>query len=434
MPADAREGSRLRRAGRLGTVLAGLQLAALLAAQRAFAAPSPSAPASPSGSPGPSSSPCNVLPLPGSDVYCAQGGGSGSLPGSGTVGSVTDPLGSLARACAQAAAWVVRNLSSVIDSTTQVDFTNTDFLTQYAVVFAASSVLTLVLWLLAVTKRAVRGVPLSQAFSEAIGFLWLTVIASAFTPLCLYTLVGATDGLTAAIAAGTKSGTSGYLSGFADTLEHGTIGGGPLILVLVSLVAVLAAVVLWIELWVRTAMLYVGALLGTAVYAGLVDKQLWKHVRRWAGLMAAIDLAKPVIVIILGLAQAVAGSAGASDDFSRVLAGLAILFLSIFASSAIYRFVPGFGDEMMQLRHARASAVSAGQAMINGPANLVKQGISTHGSRGSAETANASGGSGSGGGSVATGIAAHASRTPAAPPPPAAPPAQPPAQNPAKGG
>jgi hypothetical protein len=347
------------------------------------------------------------------------------------VGQVTDPLGSLAKACAQAAAWVVRNLSSVIDTTTQVDFTNADFLAQYAVVFAASTVLTLVLWLLAVTKRAVRGVPLSQAISEAIGFLWLTVIASAFTPLILYTTVGATDGLTAAIAAGTKSDTGTYLGGFADTLEHGSIGGGPLILVLVSLVAVLAAVVLWIELWIRTAMLYVGALLGTAVYAGLVDKQLWKHVRRWAGLMAAVDLAKPVIVIILGLASAVAGGAGASDDFARVLAGLAILFLSIFATTAIYRFVPGFGDEMAHLRNARANAVSAGSAMINGPANLVKQGISTHGSRGAGpETATASG-SGSGGGSVAPGIAAHASRTPA--PPAQSTPATP-AQNPAKGG
>lgn len=345
------------------------------------------------------------------------------------MGSVADPLGSLAKGCAQAAAWVVRKLSGAIDSTTQVDFTNASFLQQYAVVFAGSTVVTLVLWLLAVAKRAVRGATLTQAISEAIGFLWLTVIASAFTPLILYTLVSATDGVTAAIAAGTKSDTGTYLGGFADTLENGTLGGGPLILIIVSLVAVLAAALLWIELLMRAAMLYVGALLGTAVYAGLVDKQLWKHVRRWAGLMAAVDLAKPVIVIILGLAGAVATGAGASDDFARVLSGLAILFLSIFSSAAIYRFVPGFGDEMLHMRQARASAVSAGSAMINGPANLVKQGISTHGSRGGPE--GATGGSGgAGGGSAAAGIAAHASRSPA---PPATPPAAP-AQNPAKGG
>nr|WP_030259538.1 hypothetical protein [Streptomyces novaecaesareae] len=393
-------------------------------ASRAFAEPSPSPSASNN---------CDVLPLPGSDVYCASKPG-GSIPGGGTVSNVTDPLGSLAKSCAQAAAWVVRNLSGAIDGTTQVDFTNASFLQQYAVVFAVSTVITLVLWLLAVTKRAVRGAPLTSAFSEAIGFLWLTVVASAFTPLILYTVVSVTDGLTKAIAVGTKTDTGSYLGGFADTLEKGNVGGGPLILVLVSLVAVLAAAVLWIELLIRAAMLYVGALLGTAVYAGLVDKQLWKHVRRWAGVMLAVDLAKPIIVVILGLAGAVATGAGAGDDFARVLSGLAILFLSIFASAAIYRFVPGFGDEILNMRQARANAVQAGSAMINGTANLMKQGITTHGDRGQAS---GGGGGGAGGGSVAPGIAAHAGRTPA-PPPQAGPPQAAPVpirdSNPAKGG
>lgn len=164
MPADGLQGSRLRRTGRLGSAVLLVQLGALLLAQRAFAAPSPSgAPSGAASGAEPVRRPvtrlhggCGVLPLPGSGVYCAQGGGT-SLPGSSTVGSVTDPLGSLAKGCAQAAAWVVRSLSGQIDGTTQVDFTNASFLQQYAVVFAGATVVTLVLWLLAVTKRAVRG-------------------------------------------------------------------------------------------------------------------------------------------------------------------------------------------------------------------------------------------------------------------------------------
>ncbi|MFE7588782.1 hypothetical protein ACFU6K_05225 [Kitasatospora sp. NPDC057512] len=416
--------------GTLTGVLAALQVAALSAAQRVFAEPSPTP--NPSGT---TKSNCPDLPISGSDILCADKPGGGSLPGSGTVGAVTDPLGSLAKSCAQAAAWVVRKLSGAIDGTTQVDFTNASFLQQYAVVFAVSTVITLVLWLLAVAKRAVRGAPLATAFSEAIGFLWLTVVASAFTPLILYTVVSVTDGLTKAIAVGTKTDTGSYLGGFADTLEKGDVGGGPLILVIVSLVAVLAAAVLWVELLIRAAMLYVGALLGTAVYAGLVDRQLWKHVRRWAGVMLAVDLAKPIIVVILGLAGAVATGSGADDDFARVLSGLAILFLSIFASASVYRFVPGFGDEMLNMRGARANAVQAGSAMINGTANLMKQGISTHGDRGP-QAAGTGGGGGAGGGSVAPGIAAHAGRTPS--PPPQGGPKQGPVpirdSNPAKGG
>ena len=75
-------------------------------------------------------------------------------------------------------------------------------------------------------------------------------------------------------------------------------------LIVVSLVSILAAGVLWLELVIRAALLYVGALLGTVVYAGLVDKNLWGHVRRWAGIMIAVILVKPVIVIVLGLAGA----------------------------------------------------------------------------------------------------------------------------------
>ena len=114
---------------------------------------------------------------PGSTSFCNS---NGSNPVSGVTDSV-DPLQSLASACATAAAWVIRKLSAGINATTNVDFTNPSFLRTYAVVFGASTFLTLILWLLAVAKRAARGVPLHQAIGEAVGFLWLTVIASAFT-------------------------------------------------------------------------------------------------------------------------------------------------------------------------------------------------------------------------------------------------------------
>jgi hypothetical protein len=401
-----------RRIATLGGALAVLQLAMLSLVDSAIAAPSPS--------PKPSATAPNCSGLVGlGKSLCEQQGGGGSGGGGSVLPSSIDPLQSLASACATAAAWVIRELSAGINATTTVDFTNAAFLRAYAVVFGASTFLTLILWLLAVAKRAARGVPFHTAIGEAIGFLWLTVIASAFTPLILYTIVSATDGVTTAIAAGTKTDTADYLNAFANALTSGNIGGGPIILVLVSLVAILAAAVLWIEMLIRAAMLYVGALLGTAVYAGLVDKQLWKHVRRWAGLMVAVDLIKPVIVIVLGLAGAIADNAGANDAFSTVLAGVAILVLSIFASSAIYRFIPGFGDDMVAMRRARASAISAGSAVVNGPANFMKQGINTHAARDAGSDTPSGGGSGgsgnSGGTGAGAGIAAHGTR-PTAPP------------------
>ncbi|WP_055547430.1 hypothetical protein, partial [Streptomyces kanamyceticus] len=295
-----------------------------------------------------------------------------------------DPLSALAKGCADAASWTVDKLSEAVKDTANVDFTNDKFLQQYAVVFAASTILTLLLWLLAVAKRAVRGVPLTTALSEAIGFLWLTVLASAFTPLILYTVVSATDGVSDVIAKATGGQTDQFFGTFSGALKKGEdIGGGPIMLIVVSLVSILAAGVLWLELVIRAALLYVGALLGTVVYAGLVDKNLWGHVRRWAGIMIAVILVKPIIVIVLGLAGALSADDG-PDSFSAVVSGLSIILLAIFASAMIYRFVPGFGDEIANSRNNRimGGAENKAAAVISSPASLVSQGIKTHSSRG----------------------------------------------------
>ncbi|MFF0140306.1 hypothetical protein ACFYRN_28070 [Streptomyces sp. NPDC005227] len=410
-----------RRALSLAAAVAAVQSAAVLLATNAMAAPTPT----------PSSNACDLVRGP-AKKYCESdksgGGGKTGLTGDSGLGSTLDPLSSLAKGCADAASWTVDKLSAAVNDTANVDFTNPKFLQQYAVVFAASTILTLLLWLLAVAKRAVRGVPLGTALSEAIGFLWLTVLASAFTPLILYTVVSATDGVTEVLAKTTGNQTDAFFGTFSGALGKGeNIGGGPIMLIVVSLVSILAAGVLWLELVIRAALLYVGALLGTVVYAGLVDKNLWGHVRRWAGIMIAVILVKPVIVIVLGLAGALSSDSG-PDAFSAVVSGLAIILLAIFASAMIYRFVPGFGDELAGSRNNRIMQGAEGKAaaVISSPATMVAQGIKTHSAR-------ADNNGGGGGGSqprpanpVSGGVAAHSSRTPnggggsvpsAAPPP-----------------
>ncbi|MFJ5042947.1 hypothetical protein [Streptomyces parvulus] len=398
-----------RRVLKVAAALTAVQATAVLLATRAVAAPTPS--------PTPSDDNCDLIVGPAKD-YCERGEGGGSTGGGGGGGngitSTLDPLSSLAKGCANAASWTVDKLSAAVQDTANVDFTNPKFLQQYAVVFAASTILTLLLWLLAVAKRAVRGVPLTTALSEAIGFLWLTVLASAFTPLILYTVVSATDGVTDVLAKTTGNQTDTFFGTFSGALEKGEdIGGGPIMLIVVSLVSILAAGVLWLELVIRAALLYVGALLGTVVYAGLVDKNLWGHVRRWAGIMIAVILVKPVVVIVLGLAGALSADDG-PDAFSAVVSGLAIILLAIFASAMIYRFVPGFGDEIANSRNNRIMQGAEGKAaaVISSPANLVAQGIRTHSAR-----SNGDGGGQSSSSSAARpsnpasgGVAAHSSR------------------------
>ncbi|MFG2148309.1 hypothetical protein ACGFRG_29580 [Streptomyces sp. NPDC048696] len=401
-------GKRPRRALSFATALAAVQTTAVLAATYVYAAPSPSPSPSPTPSPGPSgANACDLIRGPAKD-YCESGNSNVKAP-PGTVGpgDPADPLTSLSKGCADAAVWVVDTLSKFVKTAAKVDFTNPAFLGRYAVVFAAATILTLVLWLLAVAKRAIRGVPLTTAISEAVGFLWLTVLASAFTPLILYTVVNATDAVTDVIASGTGDQTDVFFGSFSAALKKGTdIGGGPIMLIVVSLVTIVAAGVLFLELYIRALLLYVGALLGVVVYSGLVDKNMWGHVRRWAGIMIAIIMVKPIIVIVLSLAGALSAGKG-PDSFQAVVSGLAIILLAIFASAMIYRFVPGFGDEIAAARSNRKQATSGASAaaVISSPAALVSQGIKTHSSRGNQNNAQPRPAN-----PMSGGVAAHSSR------------------------
>ncbi|MBS2962286.1 hypothetical protein KGA66_04460 [Actinocrinis puniceicyclus] len=351
--------------------------------------------------------------------------GSGAGPngsaggGASTASLLSDPVGAIAHDCAQAASSVIKAVSSVVDGATTVDFTNSGFLTQYAIVFAASAILTVVLWLLAVIKRAVRGESIVTALSEATGFLWLAVGASAFTPVILYGMVRVTDSVTSAIGSGTARDTNNFLTSFANTIDppngqSANLGGGPILLIFVSLIAMIAAAVLWVELLIRAAMLYVGAALAATVYAGLVDKSLWHHIRRWAGMMIAVDLAKPVVVIVLGLATAISGGNTGQGSFGSVLSGLAIMLLSIFASGLIFRFVPSFGDDMLAINGARSADAPAEAAAgsMDGPASRMRQGIAAHAGRsGSPIGANPMAGPAVAALGMSAGLAAHGART-----------------------
>jgi hypothetical protein len=402
-------------------VVAAVQTSVVLLAGRAAAAPSPTP------SPSTSKFDCGVIAGE-AKKYCNKGNTAGSGGNSPTdiPNDTLDPLSSLAKGCAEAASWTINKLSKAVKETATVDFTNHKFLQQYAIVFAASAILTLVLWLLAVAKRAVRGVPLSTAITEAVGFLWLTVLASAFTPLILYTVVSATDAVSDVLAKATGDQTVTFFGTFSAALSKGNgIGGGPIMLIIVSLVSILAAGVLYLELFIRAVLLYVGALLGVVVYSGLVDKNLWGHVRRWAGIMIAVILVKPVIVIVLGLAGALATDGG-PDSLAAVVSGLAIILLAIFASGMIYRFVPGFGDDIAASRNNRImrGAESKAAAVISSPATLVAQGIKTHSAR-----ADSNGGAAGGAtqpprpaNPASGGVAAHSTRNPGGGSVPSAPP------------
>ncbi len=322
----------------------------------------------------PGSSACSLLPGVLGSGCRAVGGATAA------VSFAADPLGAIAAACAKATVWIWGQLATAINATTTVDLTNQGFLNTYALVFAVSSVLVVLLWLVAVAKRVIRGVGAGQAVGESVGFLALAVAASALAPAVLVLLMGLVDAATAGLAGGLGPDATRFLTGAGNALTaSGSTNGGPVVLIVGAIIGVLVGVLLWVELLLAAAAIYVAAVFGPLVFAGLVDRAMWGHVRKWIGLVVSLALVKPVVVVVLGLAAGLAGSGNAADNFSSVLTAIALLLLSTIASYAVYRLVPLAGDELGQLHGARKAVQSTGPAAaVPGPATLVSQGIAAH--------------------------------------------------------
>src|SRR5664279_1094979 len=312
-----------------------------------------------------------------------------------TASFASDPLGNTANHFVEATVWFWGRLADIIDSTTATDFTNPGFLKTYALMFGASSVLVVIFWLLAVGKRVIRGVAPGQAIGEAIGFLILAVFASAFTPAALGLLMSLSNAAASGFATGIGTDAKHALTGLVDALNMIPLApGGPVIvptviLILGAVVGLIVGLILCLEVLLATAALYVLAVFGPAVLAGLVDRDKWGHVHKWAGFVVALALVKPAIVVVIGLGFGLVGNApaDAAAAFSAVLNGLAILVLAVLASGLILKFVPIIGGHLNTGMDARRHLSSAGPAAaIPGPAQVMQNSISAR-RMGSAYTA-----------------------------------------------
>ncbi|MGA5819995.1 hypothetical protein ACPC54_19285 [Kitasatospora sp. NPDC094028] len=311
-----------------------------------------------------------VCDIPGVSTVCDVVDGATSV-----ASFVSDPFGFIAGKMGEGAKWLLTKVMDLMQASSKVDFTNPGFLKQYGLIFAASAILTTVLWLIAVAKRAVRGVSVATAVSEAIGLLALQVLVSAFTPAVLMLLNQIVDDLTSVFAGSAVDEGKKFIDLLTKAIS--TQGSNaPSAMILIFLGIMVAALLVWIELLVRAGALYIGAALGPLVNSGLVDRDLWGRSKKWVGMLFALLLSKPILFALFGLAASIENSDTKtnSDTASTVLVGALMMFLAVFSSATLYKWVPSFGDDMAHLMHSRKAAAQAGPvAAIPGPVQASQQ-------------------------------------------------------------
>jgi hypothetical protein len=327
---------------------------------------------------------CAGLPGPAAFACQAADGVANGLSGGfgGVVGGAAQTaVWALAHAFAEAGKTFLGKLGELLGATTQVDVSSDWFLKRYAVMFGISALLTFVLLLLSVLKSVVRGQAMDAIRSATLYYI-AAVTASAFAPAFVYLLLQLSDQLCVVLAMGAEEDVERFLTGATvalGTAMSANAGVGPAALLVAALATVFCAGVLWVELLLRTAIIYVSLLFAAPTFSGLVDRGLWKHARRWVYFTVSVIFAKPVVVAVLALAASGASAGGPEDAFTSIFVSLALLIVAIFCVGLLFKLVPNAGDEIAGALSARRELTSATpNSPVPGPGIVVRQSVQSH--------------------------------------------------------
>jgi hypothetical protein len=278
---------------------------------------------------------------------CQVGTVVGKLGGSVASAGINAVLGGLSQWVASGAEWLLGQIGAALESTTNIDLGADWFQQNYHLMTALAAIVVLPLLLVSAMQAIYRQSPsqVLRTFLVQLPLaLLLGVVAVQVVALCL----SATDALCSAVAGGAGSSVDTLLSTLSQGLVAavGDPGLAAFVLLLVGLLVATASFVLWLELLVRAAAVYVAALFLPMAMITLVWPSIAHWSRRLVETLAALILSKFVIVATLSLAAGAVssgvngGDGSGASDFAAVLAGGALLVLATFAPFALLRLIP----------------------------------------------------------------------------------------------
>lgn len=185
-------------------------------------------------------------------------------------------------------------------------------------------------------------------------------------------LLELTDSLSTAVLQQSDGQALHFVSGFGASITSSTQGFAA---VIVGLVAVLAALMLWIELMIRSVLVYLLVALSPLGFAAMVWPATRGVLRRMVELLLAVVVSKLVVCIALSIGVAALAGAGttagpnagvgdaAPQGLGALFVGAAILALAAFSPFLVLRLIPvaeaalvAQGVSRGPLRTAQASA------------------------------------------------------------------------------
>jgi hypothetical protein len=194
---------------------------------------------------------------------------------------------------------------------------------------------------------------LGRAIAAAPGSVLLTFAAVAVARM----LLGATDEISLWLVETSGRDVGGFGAKMALLLASSPQTSA-FVVFLVAFVCAISALVLWIELLVRAALVYV--LLG--FFPLMSAMMIWPAaaggIRRLVRLLVSVILSKVVIVAVISMGVAAASDSGSSDKFEGLLVGTAMVAVACFSPMAIHRLLPLLEESV----HVRGNLSAGGAA------------------------------------------------------------------------
>jgi type IV secretion system protein TrbL len=282
---------------------------------------------------------------------------------------VTAPFDWLAQGMGGAAEWMFTSVWKVIDTTTFVDVTSGEYTKVYNIMFGVGVFVMLGFFMLQVIGGMIRREP--AALSRAALGLAKSILGSFVALALVGTSLEITDQLCIGIvnAAGTNMDEMGdkvaVLAAGLGAINLTAPGAGSILTIFLASLAIMGAMVVWISLLIRKALLLIAIVFAPIALAG----SSWDHTRswlaRWATFVIAMILSKVVLVVIFLLATAQVSAPIDADleSVSQPMAGVVLMLMAGFAPYLTYKAIAFMNFDMYHAMSAEQEA----KASLNRP-------------------------------------------------------------------
>lgn len=268
--------------------------------------------------------------VPGVSTLCDVAGG-GIARGAGAVADGV--LGTFRDALVDAAVWAVSKTAVGVDESTRVDL-SAGFLTDHYRFMTQVGMLVVLPALLVVVGTAVLRGDGGLVVRAVFGYLPASVLLTGIAVVVIQGALAFVDGVSAELVGSHREAGERLGSAVPAALSASSV---PVMLgSFVAFVLMAAALVVWLELLVRSAAIQIAVMFLPLFLAGMVWPTTQRYARRLAEVIGALILSKLVVAGTLSLAV----GAVASGDLTAVLSGSAMFMLAAFAPFVVLSLIP----------------------------------------------------------------------------------------------